>query len=1026
MAAINVGDWLSQGEVKPSDPCGLFIDGGAAAIPLRQRDIQANVCVDACYADTCETFSYASDFDCTATFKFPLPPRSAVYSFKARIGDREVVTQVKPKAQAQEEYRLAVEQGHSAVLMAQALAASLFEVSVGNLAAMAEAVVEVRYLRMLDAISDALEWVHTATWVPPYIGSAGDQAAGLQQAAAAEPKFASKVSYTLSYAVTVHGGAAGAVRAIESPEPVTVTQPSPTTHLVRLSEEVADPSKDLTLIIELAPGARTSALRVQRVAARPDLPGGEARTVALATFVPRIAAAGPGASSSPAAAAGQVHQELWLVVDCSGSMGGSPIQQAREAALFFVKDLPANSGVRFNITCFGSGHTSLYGACRPYDAGTEEEAVAWIQKHVEADMGGTEILATLEHIYACPLAPGYKRTLIFLTDGGISGSEEQAVYDLVAKGNNTAGGGGMASAASLALRRAAAAPVKAVAKAGKGLVAAMVGRFSGHSSSGAGAAAGAAATTQQPVAAAPEGVAAAETADPPAAEDTAAGQQRDGAPPTTTVLCLGIGHGVHCGLLDGMSSRSEGAAVYVVDDEAIARKAAYLKKCALAAGALVRPRLVARGALVRAVPHVMPQRIFAGEPFHVLLEVLNAAPDATLELTAELPCGGAASLRTFSLPLGPELLQAQAAASAATAGEGRALAVLHAMAYIGSLVAGTSPLHVKADGTPLAQPPAADTVRDTIVRLAVAEHLVTPHTSAVGVLLRRDPLDPSAVQQVEVPLQVPAGRALWGTASSPQGKPGYGGGGFIAQQCMSKRVMLCAAPRALKKCAAAAPTASAGCGAGRGAGNKRRSSASTPMPRAMQLDCAAPPMAFDCTPVASVSASVEADDDTMRCSSSRNSSPAHDPAGPSNSSAGSPLPRQQQEEGGAKEEAGVGRSSGAGGSGGRLAAGPLVSYLNLHRNTQGYWAASAALMAALGLPHDAAGAEAGTRPAGLGDDAWATVLVLASLRKAAGGQRDVWADMEAKALAWLAGVWPAGAKGVGATVLAAMKLMAAA
>ena len=118
-----------------------------------------------------------------------------------------MVTQVKPKAQAQEEYRLAVEQGHSAVLLAQAPAASLFEVSVGNLEAMSEAVVEVRYLRMLDTISDALEWVHTATWVPPYIGSAGDQAAGLQQVAAAEPKFAHKVSYTLSYAVTVHGGA---------------------------------------------------------------------------------------------------------------------------------------------------------------------------------------------------------------------------------------------------------------------------------------------------------------------------------------------------------------------------------------------------------------------------------------------------------------------------------------------------------------------------------------------------------------------------------------------------------------------------------------------------------------------------------------------------------------------------------------------------------------------------------------------------------------------------------------------------
>jgi hypothetical protein len=41
------------------------------------------------------------------------------------------------------------------------------------------------------------------------------------------------------------------------------------------------------------------------------------------------------------------------------------------------------------------------------------------------------------------------------------------------------------------------------------------------------------------------------------------------------------------------------------------------------------------------------------------------------------------------------------------------------------------------------------------VRLAVAEQLVTPHTSAVGVRLRRNAADPAAAANVvEVPLQV--------------------------------------------------------------------------------------------------------------------------------------------------------------------------------------------------------------------------------------------------------------------------------
>lgn len=37
-------------------------------------------------------------------------------------------------------------------------------------------------------------------------------------------------------------------------------------------------------------------------------------------------------------------RELWLVIDGSGSMGGAPEVQARDAASFFVKDLPQGQG----------------------------------------------------------------------------------------------------------------------------------------------------------------------------------------------------------------------------------------------------------------------------------------------------------------------------------------------------------------------------------------------------------------------------------------------------------------------------------------------------------------------------------------------------------------------------------------------------------------------------------------------------------------------------------------------------------
>ncbi len=39
-------------------------------------------------------------------------------------------------------------------------------------------------------------------------------------------------------------------------------------------------------------------------------------------------------------------REVWLVVDGSGSMSGLPTEQARDAALFFVKDLPHGQGAQ--------------------------------------------------------------------------------------------------------------------------------------------------------------------------------------------------------------------------------------------------------------------------------------------------------------------------------------------------------------------------------------------------------------------------------------------------------------------------------------------------------------------------------------------------------------------------------------------------------------------------------------------------------------------------------------------------------
>eukprot|EP00197_Chlamydomonas_leiostraca_P001252 CAMPEP_0202885282 /NCGR_PEP_ID=MMETSP1391-20130828/41582_1 /ASSEMBLY_ACC=CAM_ASM_000867 /TAXON_ID=1034604 /ORGANISM="Chlamydomonas leiostraca, Strain SAG 11-49" /LENGTH=1167 /DNA_ID=CAMNT_0049568525 /DNA_START=90 /DNA_END=3594 /DNA_ORIENTATION=- len=1028
---------LPNGQVQSmQEVAGLFIKGDGKPVPLRSRAVKSTIHCDTAFAATTETFTFLSDEDVSVVFKFPLPPRAAVHRLTARIGERVVVTEVKPKEEAREEYATAVSQGHTAVLAQGEASSQVFSLELGNLAAGVAASVEVGYLRLLDAVGGALEYVHTATWTPPYTGAAGDGARGAAATLEQNPRFAPAVTYTLAYDVRVlaRRGVAG----VEANQAVTVQEWQEggcAGKRVVVEEAVGDPSKDFTLLVDLTPvlDSKDQATAPGSVAgptgsghisvqecARPA-PGGVGapltKRVALATFVPRLPGAGAGGGGEGEGEAGatpSLAPEIVFVVDCSGSMSGARIEQARQAALFFIQDLPAGARVRFNVVAFGSGHKACFPECREYTADTRAQAVAWVQSNVHADMGGTEILATLQSVYATPVPAGYARTLLFLTDGGISGGEEAAVFDLVAAGSAGAGGGsGVAQRLGSALRK--------LVPGG--------GDMGGSGEQGA------------------------QSELPPA------------------VLCLGIGHGVHRGLLDGIASRSGGCAQYVADGESITRKAGFLKKAALAGagGCITRPRLVARGAMVRAAPHVLPPRLFPGEPLHMLVEIVQSdagGSGAVLELVGERAGAGAGGAWSLALPL-----------SSAPVAQGEEYAVLHGMCWVASLLAGTSPLHVRADGSAVQLPPAESDVRAAVVRAACAEHLVTRHTAAVGVLLQHDPLDPAGVKRVEVPLAVPHGAIHFGGRDSrAEQQEQLMLFGAMPMPCcapapQSLHFARCAAP----KSRAAGPGAMFGAVLGAAAAPFKKmsfggGSAAPPPPAPAMCFSAAPAAASAPTGMvykemaarrASIEEEEECCDDAVDLfgAAADETAPAEgaammevDDSPALSASVGKPKAEEAKRKAkkmsagirdmeaetmswAAEETAAV-----VTGKGGAAAAGPplspdaVLALLNLRRGVEGCWGDDGEVVAALvsQLPAAAAGADAAAaavaaaraaRPAGLSCGQWASVLALAFLRKHCGGQRGVWEAMEAKALAHLAAGWPAEAKPLGFTILAALKLV---
>ena len=122
-------------------------------------------------------------------------------------------------------------------------------------------------------------------------------------------------------------------------------------------------------------------------------------------------------------------REYIIILDCSGSMRGHYMDQAKQAALQFMKQLPIED-TYFNICKFGSTHELLREKSIPYNETNYEQAKAYIEA-MDADMGGTEIRDMLWSLFQTELPSKstkdrkfYKRQFVLLTDGGVLNTNE--------------------------------------------------------------------------------------------------------------------------------------------------------------------------------------------------------------------------------------------------------------------------------------------------------------------------------------------------------------------------------------------------------------------------------------------------------------------------------------------------------------------------------------------------------------------------------------------------------------------------
>jgi len=377
---------------------GLFTKQGQAfgsAVALHGVAVRAHIDGIGATVTIAQQYHNAEQVPIETVYVFPLDDHAAVCGFRAAIGDRLIVAQVRSREEAFAEYDGAMRRGAGAMLLEQERP-NIFTASIGNVNPGQSITIEIDYVAPLSREGQALRFVLPTTVSPRYHPSSTDA----QQRADQErvsPPVALRVPYGLTMTIDVALGAP--IRRIESPgHPLAITLDGATAQLTFSSERVAL-DRDVVILIEPAAAQQPMAL-----AAR-DAAGAH---IVQVTFLP------DGLHGSERSA-----RELVFLVDCSGSMSGSSIAQARQALELCVRQM--REGDSLNIVRFGSHHTSLWPAPRSYTAASFAEALAYVAA-TDADLGGTEILGPLRQLFATePVAP--VRDILLLTDGQVSNDD---------------------------------------------------------------------------------------------------------------------------------------------------------------------------------------------------------------------------------------------------------------------------------------------------------------------------------------------------------------------------------------------------------------------------------------------------------------------------------------------------------------------------------------------------------------------------------------------------------------------------
>ena len=341
------------------------------------RDLLAEVSVS-------QTYRNDERVNIEAVYTFPLPLDAVLLDLRVEIGGRVLNGVVVEKAAAEEDYEDAVAAGDAAVML-EVIEPGLYTMNVGNLIPGEKATITFSYAILYRWAGDRLRFFLPTTIAPRYGESPNLPHQVPESSMTVENRFSLRVEIFGSLRVAQFVCPSHEVKLVKSANKVVIS----------LQQAKAVMDRDFILSVKALQATRSFAL------CGSDGDG----VAAVASFQPFF----PGLQQPRPL-------NLAIVIDCSGSMKGDSMEQAKQALEGILDALQPHD--RVTLIAFGNT-TDLFSdrlvACNQTNLA---KAKRFAQK-LDANMGGTEIGEALKDAYAA--VRGSESADIFLvTDGEVS------------------------------------------------------------------------------------------------------------------------------------------------------------------------------------------------------------------------------------------------------------------------------------------------------------------------------------------------------------------------------------------------------------------------------------------------------------------------------------------------------------------------------------------------------------------------------------------------------------------------------